>query len=481
VNRHLAGACIRRPRWLAGIAAALALLLVPLLTASSQAGTAGRATSRAAAARTTQAAATPVPYTTKTVLIGSQDLIGALYQPASPTPNESTALFLTHEDSNFIGSIPCVQLAQRGFTVLCVKSQYDDQAHVIWDQLALDVSASVSYLRGLSSVKKVVLVGYSGGGAIMSYYQNVAEHGLAACQAAARLDPCGSDLAGLPPADGVVILDGVPGIAFDRLIDLDASIVNESNLNVRNESLDMYNPANGYQPNGSSDYSQAFINRYTKAQGQREAKIVAEAEHLRKQVANGTAQFTDDAPLVVGRDVAEISEADLGVLYHTQNRYPVLSPAHPTGGSPQIVRSIRPVTASKSADESWASGAGDYTASSYLATAAIKAPNLHITADSISGVDWASTNTATVDNVRGITTPLLIMGMTASQDLDPVQQEMYYQNATGTTDKTLVYVDGATHGLTPCTNCKDSAATYGDTVSEIFNYMASWLNQRFGA
>ncbi len=484
MNRHLARARLRRPRWLAGLAAALALLLVPLLTASSQAGTAqvtAGTSSPVTSAHAAQAAATSVPYTTKAVLIGAQDLIGALYQPVAPNPNESTALFLTHEYSNFIGSIPCVQLAQRGFTVLCVKSQYDDQAHAIWDQLAMDVSASVSYLRGLPSVRKVVLVGYSGGGAIMSYYQNVAEHGLAACQAAARLDPCGSELAGMPPADGVVILDGVPGIAFDRLIDLDGSIVNENNLNLRNEALDMYNPANGYSPSGSSDYSQAFINRYTKAQGRREATIVAEAEHLRKQVASGTAQFSDDAPLVVGRDVAEISEADLGVLYHTQGKYPVISPAHPDGGSPQVVDSIRPVSASKSADVSWASGAGDYTASSYLATAAIKAPNLHISADSITGVDWASTNTATPDNVRGITTPLLIMGMTASQDLDPVQQELYYENATGTTDKTLVYVDGATHGLTPCTNCKDAASSYGDTVSEIFNYMASWLGQRFAA
>jgi hypothetical protein len=38
---------------------------------------------------------------------------------------------LTHEDANFIGSIPCVQLAQRGFTVLCVKSQYDQQSQAV--------------------------------------------------------------------------------------------------------------------------------------------------------------------------------------------------------------------------------------------------------------------------------------------------------------------------------------------------------------
>jgi hypothetical protein len=459
---------LRRRRWPLPIAALAALILLPLLTASSQAGTSAPATSA------------DLRYTAKTVLIGSGDLIGALYQPDQPTANESTALMLTHEDANFIGSIPCVQLAQRGFTVLCVKSQYDQQSQAVWDQLALDVSASVSYLRSVPTVKKVVLVGYSGGGAIMSFYQNVAEHGLSACQAAARLDPCGSDLAGLPPADGVVILDGVPGIAFDRLIDLDASITNENNLNVRDPALDMYNPANGYNPDGSSHYSQAFINGYTKAQGAREAKIVSEAEHLQRQVAAGKGQFSDDAPLTVGRDVAELAEADLGVLYRTKGKYPVISPAHPDGGTPQIVYSIRPVTASKSADLTLASGGGQYTASTYLSTSAIKAPDLHITSDSISGVDWSSTNTATVDNVRGITTPLLIVGLTASQDIDPVQQEMYYENA-GTANKTLVYVYGATHGLTPCANCAQPASAYGDTVSEIFDYMASWLGQNFSS
>lgn len=127
---------------------------------------------------------------------------------------ESTALILTHENSNFIGGIPCVQMAQRGYTVLCVKSQYSQQAEADWDELALDVSASVSYLRSLSTVQHVVLVGYSGGGPIMSFYQNVAENGVKVCQKRVQLDPCSNDLANMPPADGVVLLDSEGGVAF---------------------------------------------------------------------------------------------------------------------------------------------------------------------------------------------------------------------------------------------------------------------------
>jgi hypothetical protein len=451
-----------------GVVAVAALCLAPVLISSAQAANSGTA-------------APTVAYTTSLEQIGPSKLLAALYQPVTSVPNQAIGLILTHEDSDFIGSTPCLQLAQRGFTVLCVKSQYDDQAQVIWDNLALDVSASVSFLRSLSTVKKVVLVGYSGGGAIMSYYENVAENGIAACDSSARLDPCSSSLANMPPADGVVILDGVPGIAFDRLIDLDASIINEKNLNIRNEALDMFNPANGYNPNGSSNYSQAFINRYTVAQGAREGRIIANAQHLIAKIGKGTGQYTDDAPMPVGRDCAELAEADLNVLYHTQGQYPVISPQNPNGSAPQTVDSIRPVTASESSDLTWSSCAGDYTAKSYLSVAAIKAPNLHISADSITGVDWQSTNTATVDNVAGIKTPLLIVGLTASQDIDPVQQEMYYQSAVNTTNKTLVYVLGATHGLTPCTNCGTPSSQFGDTVSEIFNYMGNWLTTNFGS
>src|ERR1700744_839945 len=197
--------------------------VIAVLLAAVAAGIVPAATARPASAATDA-------HSVSTVLIGSNGAIGALYQPTATTPQQSTAFVLTHEDANFIGTIPCVQLAQRGYTVLCVKSEFDDQAEANWDDLALDVGSSVSYLRSVATVRHVVLVGYSGGGAIMSYYQNVAQNGLAACQAPARLDPCGNDLAHLPPADGVVLLDAIPGIAFSDLTQLDPSVVNESNL-----------------------------------------------------------------------------------------------------------------------------------------------------------------------------------------------------------------------------------------------------------
>ncbi|MCF3961084.1 hypothetical protein [Streptomyces fuscigenes] len=441
-------------------------LVAPLLTSSAQADTAPSAPASAA-------------YHTSTVLLGKAQVIGSLYQPDTPNGNQSTALLLTHENDDFIGSVPCVQLAARGYTVLCVKSQYADQAAADWDSLALDVSASVTYLRGLPAVDKVVLVGWSGGGAIMSYYQNVAQNGLAACQAAERLDPCGDDLGDMPPADGVVLLDAIPGIAFSDLTALDASVTDENDLRVRDESLDMFAGRNGYLANGPSAYSQTFINHYLAGQAQRENHLIGQAQKTGRQIGNGNGQYSNAAPMPVGRDSARLWEADPGLLSHTKGKYPVISPQHPGGGAPQVVRSVRVPSADPDDNETWDSSKGGFTNSSFLSVGAIRATNPKITADSISGIDWASSNTATVDNVKGIHSPLLIMSMTGHYWLVP--SEMYYDNAVHAKSKQLVFVKGATHGFTPCTACAKTPGAFGDTVAETFNYVSSWLQKNYGA
>src|SRR5215831_17362024 len=201
----------------------------------------------------------------KLVLLGPQQLIAALYQGAGP--NASTALVVMHDSANFITAPPCVELNQRGFTALCSQALFSNNAQLNWDQVALDIGYGVSYLRSLPGIQHVVLVGHSGGGAIMAWYQNVAENGLAACQAPARLNPCANNLAGLPPADGVVLLDTIPGLAFTTMSAWDASVVETDGLtSQQNPSLYLFNPDNGYNPdpNQSSKYSRAFINRYTR-------------------------------------------------------------------------------------------------------------------------------------------------------------------------------------------------------------------------
>ena len=419
----------------------------------------------------------------KLVLLGpQQQVIAGLYQGSGA--NASTAVFLIHETSNFINATPCLQLVQRGFTALCAKSQFSQSAQTDWNQITLDVGYGVSYLRSLPGVQHVVLVGWSGGGAIMAYYQNVAENGIAACQAARRLDPCSNQLAGLPRADGVVMLDSIPGLAFSNMSAWDASTVKADGLTAhRNPSLYLFNPANGYNTNQntSSSYSHEFIDRYTHAQAEREADLVGMAQRLQHQIADGEGDFTDDMPFPVGHDAARIWQQDTTLLAHTKGRYPLITPTSPNGAV-QIINSVRVpaasvVPSSPQANDSWAASGKNFTVNTFLSISAIRAPGYRLTADSILGVDWASSNTATVSNVAGISAPLLIMSMTAHYWIVP--SEMYYLAATKSSSKTLAYVYGAIHTFTPCGVCPAPLGPFGDTVAETFNYVASWLEAHF--
>lgn len=43
----------------------------------------------------------------------------------------------------------------------------------------------------------------------------------------------------------------------------------------------------------------------------------------------------------------------------------------------------------------------------------------------------------------------------------------------------LAYVEGATHEFSPCTVCQTSPNQFGDTETELFNYVTNWLERRY--
>jgi hypothetical protein len=418
----------------------------------------------------------PVAYTSEPEQVGpAQLVVAALYRPTSATPNETTALIVVHQIP--VGAeLPCPQLAQRGFTVLCT-----EETGTTWDQLAQGIGYGVSYTRSLPGIRHVVLLGWSGGGSMVAYYQNVAENGVAVCQAAERLDPCSTSLARLPRADGVVFLDAIPGLAFSFMSALDPATATPEGLTSQvTPSLDLFSQRNGYNPdpNESSKYSPSFIHRYTQAQGQREAELVSAAQRMAKQSNKGRSGVSDEAAFSVGHDAARIWQQDTSLLSHTIGRHPLLTPTNPNGKL-QVVRSLRvpsdsPIPSSPQADDS---APPEFPVSVFLSEDAIKAPEYHLTADSIEGVDWASSNTSTVMNVQGISVPLLMMSMSAHYWVVP--SEIYYRAAHKSKDKTLAYVEGAEHTFNPCVICETSPNEFGDTEAELFDYVSKWLEARY--
>jgi hypothetical protein len=61
--------------------------------------------------------------------------------------------------------------------------------------------------------------------------------------------------------------------------------------------------------------------------------------------------------------------------------------------------------------------------------------------------------------------------------------EMIYDNATATLDKTYAIEEGSVHGGTECTACETllglPAGFYGDTFGRTADFMAEWLSARY--
>ena len=106
---------------------------------------------------------------------------GALYRPDPAIyPSPHVGVVVMHRNSNYLSHLSTRELPARGFVVLGMNPRCDNNeaACAPWENNALDVRSGVSYLRGQPGISKVVLLGHSGGGPIMSFYQAVAEKGV---------------------------------------------------------------------------------------------------------------------------------------------------------------------------------------------------------------------------------------------------------------------------------------------------------------
>ena len=181
---------------------------------------------------------------------------GALYRPDSG-PVSHIAFLTIHRTSNFMNMIGNRELAQRGFLVLGMNPRSDNnEAIVNFENVALDIKQGIEYLRKQPGVRKVVLIGFSGGGPATSFYQAVAEKGVSYCQGPNKLTQCPDSLKDLPKADGLFLLDAHPGNTINALRSLNPAVMDENDPSKIDPSLDPFSPANGFNPNGHSVYSQ---------------------------------------------------------------------------------------------------------------------------------------------------------------------------------------------------------------------------------
>ena len=386
---------------------------------------------------------------------------GALYKPdAGPAPH--IAVLLIHRTSNFLSHIATTELARRGFLVLAMNPRSDNnEAAVRFEENALDIKSGIELLRRQPGITKVVLLGHSGGGPATSFYQAVAEKGVSFCRGPNKLVECDDALARLPRADGLVLLDAHPGVSVNGLRSLNPAVIDEREPTRIDPALDPFNPANGYDPK-RPHYSDAFKQRYFQAQAARMNRLIDLARAA-------LAKKDDDVFLVARGEGARLMELDPSVHHRTMKPQKLLK----NDGTivTQVVESVRPIgRGSDAQNAAFTTGTRLLTARSFLSANAIRAK------DSMDDIDWCSSNNSTPCALRAVTVPLLVTAMGAHYFIR--DNEIHYEVA-ASTDKDFIVVEGATHGIRPCTPCEPAPGAYGNSVRNFFDYVQRWIAARF--
>ena len=395
---------------------------------------------------------------------------GALYKPDSgPAPH--VAVLVAHRTGNFMNHIAARELSARGFMVLGMNPRSDNnEAAVNWEANALDVKQGIEFLRKQPGITKVLLLGHSGGGPTMSFYQAVAEKGTSYCKGPGKLVECGEDLASLPKADGVIFVDAHPGNSVNGLRSINPAVVDESNTKKLNPALDPYNPANGFKPDGNSSYSPEFQKKYFAAQAARMNRLIDKALAERAAMKNGTAPYPDDDVFVVMRgEGARLMELDRSIHHSTLQPRKLLK----NDGSviTQIVESVRPAArVSARSNASFSNGTRVLTLTSFLSANAVRAT------DSMDGIDWCSSNNSTPCALRQITVPILITAMGGHYFIR--DNEIHYEMA-ASKDKDFIVIEGAAHGITPCTACEKTPGLFSNATKNWADYVAKWISGHF--
>jgi pimeloyl-ACP methyl ester carboxylesterase len=395
---------------------------------------------------------------------------GVLYTPDSGTPSH-VAFVVVHRTSNFLSHPAALELSARGFTVMAMNPRFDNnEALVDWEDIALDIEQGVEYLRARPGITRIVLIGHSGGGPASSYYQAVAENGPDYCRAAGKLSQCSDAVAGLPRADGVVFLDAHPGNGINTLRSLNPAVVDESRPFVLDPTLDPFNTANGFNPDGNSVYSEEFQERYFRAQSARMNRLIAVAESLSEDMQQGRHFPADNDSFVVYRDRSRLSDISTMVACCT-TRIQKLIRDDGSIDATSIVRTVRVPTPSNAETDASFDGTAQLSVHAFLSANAIRSE------DSDEGIDWCSSNNSTVCAVRVISVPVLVMAMQGHYFIR--DGELIYDNA-ASTDKDLAFVEGAIHGLDACTRCSEvTGVDYSNARKNLFDYVAAWTNAHY--
>jgi alpha-beta hydrolase superfamily lysophospholipase len=395
--------------------------------------------------------------------------LGVVVHKPDGGPPPHIAVIYENGDSEFNAS--CTELAKRGFMTLCVIEHGDSGFGAVgWERVALDVKAAIEYAHLQPGITKVVLFGHSGGGAVASFYEAVAENGIAFCQDAKKLSSCMDDLANLPRADAVLFPDAHPGLGVMSLRMINPSLSSDGVKLQVNPALDPFSKANGFNPDGPSHYSPTFQATYAKAQATIMTTLIAQALDIRSRLRSGALNDATADKIVIqqfgfANHLDELDPTAVGLMSTQQPRRLLRN-----DGSivTQVIASVsvgNPAEAPNLAVPS----ASIQTAAQFLGRGAVRARN------SIDDIDYCTANSVTLCNVAYIRAPVLFIASGANTFI--ADEERMYERSPSL-DKEYIVVEGALHGGKPCTRCEKTPGQYGNSETNLYDYIRDWINKR---
>lgn len=205
---------------------------------------------------------------------GSQGKVFLEGQRLVPRDRPSDTVFIFMHPSATVHLLPMpTGLADAGLHVICAASRYPkNDSALIMEKVVYDLGVWVRHAREELGYRKVVIVGWSGGGSLALFYQAEAESPSITQTPAG--DPYDLTQAGLQPADGVIFIAAHLSRAETLTEWMDPSVIDELRPDDRDRELDIYGPdCPSKQP-----FSADFVAAFRAAQVKRNRRITAWVE-----------------------------------------------------------------------------------------------------------------------------------------------------------------------------------------------------------
>jgi pimeloyl-ACP methyl ester carboxylesterase len=387
---------------------------------------------------------------------------GALYQP--PARAATTAVYLMHPRGEFSRHYVVPGLVENGFAVFCHNSRYlNNDIDMVHERLLFDIAAGIRYLKD-HGFERIVLLGNSGGGSLLAFYQSQAER-----TPSDRLTqtPGGEsiDLASelMPAADVYIATAAHLGEGRFMLNVLDPAVVDESRPELSDRDWDMYMEHNGYRPfPGASHYDRGWLEKYRLRQRDRCRRLdetarqyLAEQNYYRERLrdpafptldstqrAAGTRRARLWRYLVIYRTLANPAYLDLTIEPNRRRMGSIFAPADPIVGN---------------------YGPGGL--------ARIMTPRAWLST-------WSglSSQADLPDTIGHVTVPTLIVYADGDSDIFPSEQAEIFEKS-GAADKTFVELEYADHYLNPV---GEAGAKMADPRERLIELIVPWIKERIG-